>query len=286
MVQKVSSQLVETPAGRTQEAKNADIISAVDYGAATTNTALANTTAINAAIVAAVASGGCGFVIIPPGISFTESSLVMTDAVILLVFEASGRLQILTADTGAVLPNSEGGICIRQQNHNGVFLRGVDYDVSADPVAQIVDYLNGDVAALEAKFLQLGENTSMTAPPSNKVRFYTEDDGSGNTQVMLLFPTGSAVRVAKQTQQSNLYGETLWNPGSIANGARESKDIVVAGCVLGDYCVPSFSLNLQGLTISANVSISDVVTVTLANNTGGAIDLAEGTVKAMVIRNG
>ena len=225
MVQRVSTEMVESPDGRTQEDKNADIISAVDYGASTTGTAAANTTAINDAIVAATASGGSGFVLIPPGISFTEASLVIPDTVVLMLFESTGRIQYLTSDTGAVLPNLEGGIVLRQQNHNGILLRGVDYGVSGDPILQVVDSDSGDVAAVEAKYLQIGENVSMTSPPSDKARFYTSDDGSGNTQIMAVFPTGAAIRLCKQGQQSNLFGQTGWDPGSINNGARESMTV-------------------------------------------------------------
>lgn len=286
MVQRVSTNMVQSPGDRTQEQKNADILSALDYGASVSGTAVVNTAAINAAIVAAVASGGSGFVLIPPGITFTESSLVIPDTVVLMVFESTGRVQYLTSDTGAVLPNLEGGIVVRQQNHNGILLRGVDYGVSGDPILQVVDYQNGDVAAVEAKYLQIGENTSMTSPPADKARFYTSDDGSGNTQIMAVFPTGAAIRVCKQGQQSNLYGETGWDPGSINNGAIESKDVTVTGAVLGDYCVPAFNLDLQGLVISANVKSADTVTVTLANNTGGALNIGAGTVKCTVLRNG
>lgn len=75
-----------------------------------------------------------------------------------------------------------------------------------------------------------------------------------------------------------------WNPGSIANGAADTKVVAVAGAVLGDYVLCSFSLNLQGLQMTGYVSGGGNVTVILNNATGGAIDLASGTVKVRVIK--
>ena len=74
-----------------------------------------------------------------------------------------------------------------------------------------------------------------------------------------------------------------WDPGSIANGAEASVDVSLVGAELGDIAVASFSLDVQDLVISAAVTAQNVVTVTLANNTGGAIDLASGTVKVKLV---
>ena len=80
-----------------------------------------------------------------------------------------------------------------------------------------------------------------------------------------------------------LEGSATWDPGSIANGAEEAKEVTVTGAVLGDVAIASFSLDVTDLAISASVTAADTVTVLLLNNTGGAIDLASGTVRAMVI---
>lgn len=82
----------------------------------------------------------------------------------------------------------------------------------------------------------------------------------------------------------DLQGSAAWNPGSIAAGAREQKDITVTGAALGDFAIGSFSADLLNLNISASVNSANLVSVTLANNTGGAIDLAAGTVYAKVIK--
>lgn len=81
-----------------------------------------------------------------------------------------------------------------------------------------------------------------------------------------------------------LNGSATVDPGNIAAGGTETHNITVTGAVLGDYAVPSFSLSLQGLVMTAYVSAADTVTVVLFNPTGGAIDLASGTMRARVLK--
>jgi len=44
--------------------------------------------------------------------------------------------------------------------------------------------------------LQLSERTAPSAPATNSVRIYAEDNGAGKTRLMALFATGSAVQIA------------------------------------------------------------------------------------------
>jgi hypothetical protein len=76
-----------------------------------------------------------------------------------------------------------------------------------------------------------------------------------------------------------------WNPGSIASGAEEAKEITVSGAALGDFVLVSFSLDVSDLTLTANVTAENTVTAVLANLTGAAVNLAEGTVKVLVLKS-
>jgi hypothetical protein len=40
------------------------------------------------------------------------------------------------------------------------------------------------------------EMTAPSAPAANKARIYAEDNGSGKTRLMVLFPTGAAQQIA------------------------------------------------------------------------------------------
>ena len=76
-----------------------------------------------------------------------------------------------------------------------------------------------------------------------------------------------------------------WNPASIANGASEDKDITVSGAALGDFVIVSFSLDVVGLVLTAQVTNTNTITATLSNNTGAAVNLASGTVKILVLKS-
>lgn len=80
-----------------------------------------------------------------------------------------------------------------------------------------------------------------------------------------------------------LTSSATWNPGNIAPGGSDSTTVAVSGAVDGDYVQASFSLDLQSLTLTGYVSAADVVTVVLANNTAGAVDLGSGTVAVRVV---
>ncbi len=84
--------------------------------------------------------------------------------------------------------------------------------------------------------------------------------------------------------EDDLKGSATWDPGSIADGNEEATTVTVTGAVLGDYAIASFSLDVADLVLDAQVTAADIVTCVLANNTGGAIDLASGTVYVRVFR--
>ena len=76
-----------------------------------------------------------------------------------------------------------------------------------------------------------------------------------------------------------------WDPGSIATGAEAVTEVTVTGAALGDFVLVSFSLDVQDLTLTAAVTAANTVTVQLSNLTGGAINLASGTVKVLVLKS-
>lgn len=80
-----------------------------------------------------------------------------------------------------------------------------------------------------------------------------------------------------------LVGSATWNPGSIADGNEEAKVVTVTGAGLEDFAQASFSLDVTDLALDAQVTASNTVTCVLLNNTGGAIDLGEGTVRVRVV---
>lgn len=74
-----------------------------------------------------------------------------------------------------------------------------------------------------------------------------------------------------------------YDAGSIADGDEEVGELTVTGAALGDYVLASHSIDVADLALTAAVTAADTVTYQLLNNTGGAVDLASGTVKVLVI---
>jgi hypothetical protein len=68
----------------------------------------------------------------------------------------------------------------------------------------------------------------------------------------------------------------------LSDGQGETTTVTVSGARLGDYASASFSLNISGITLTAYVSANDTVTVRFQNESGGTVDLASGTLRAIV----
>lgn len=83
-----------------------------------------------------------------------------------------------------------------------------------------------------------------------------------------------------------LFGTRVWNPAPIAAGATASATIVVTGAVVSDLVTGvSFTEVLpDGMLLAASVTAADTVTATLVNHTAGTVDLATGTLRALVVK--
>ena len=76
-----------------------------------------------------------------------------------------------------------------------------------------------------------------------------------------------------------------WDPAGIDSGRSVTTTVTVQGAALGDLVVASFSLDLQGLIMTAYVSSANTVTVVLANLTATAgLNIGSGTLKVLVFK--
>jgi len=73
-----------------------------------------------------------------------------------------------------------------------------------------------------------------------------------------------------------------WNPSSIANGAEATTDVTVPGATLGDFALVSSDIDVADLSLTAQVTATDTVTVQLLNLTGAAVDLGSINLKILV----
>ena len=85
-------------------------------------------------------------------------------------------------------------------------------------------------------------------------------------------------------QRDSIFASATWDAGSIADGDEEAKEVTVTGAALGDHAIASLSVDVADLVLDAQVTAAGTVTCILANNTGGAIDLASGTVYVRVFK--
>lgn len=108
-------------------------------------------------------------------------------------------------------------------------------------------------------------------------------------------PTGDAKGVGTLNVASRLYtnnnevpyrlqGTATYDPPNLADGAGATTTVTVTGAALGDIALASFSLTTSGITISAWVSATDTVSVRFQNESGGALDINSGTLKAWVLK--
>lgn len=104
---------------------------------------------------------------------------------------------------------------------------------------------------------------------------------------------GGRLRQKSSTPTTDLDGNVVgidlsasgtYDPPSLADGAGTTTTLAVTGAVLGDFALASFSLDLQGITVTAYVSAAATVSVRFQNESGGTLDLASGTLRVKVIK--
>lgn len=110
----------------------------------------------------------------------------------------------------------------------------------------------------------------------------TESSNHADNKALLLAMLADYTAI-RATLAGIISGSATWDASSIADGDMESKDITVTGAALGDFVLVSLSIDNVDLTLTGTVTAADTVTATLANNTGGAVDLASCTVRAIVL---
>jgi len=190
-----------------------------------------------------------------------------------------------TGENGIILGNDAGPYYARditiQNNYfygfqnNAVWLRASNnvniernnfylinqYDVSVNTT----DVTKNSNATIQ--YNTLTKNVEVNAGQS-KVRIQ-QDDGTIRDKLTFIPDDGLA--------------DVSWTPGTIANNASVSTNVTVSGVVDGWIALASFSLPLGGMSISAAINAVNAVTVTITNNTGGALTLGAGVVRALVI---
>jgi hypothetical protein len=88
---------------------------------------------------------------------------------------------------------------------------------------------------------------------------------------------------ARYVQLANVLNASgTYDPPSLADGVGVTTTLGCSGAALGDFALASFSLDLQGITVSAYVSAANTVAVRFQNESTATVDLASGTLRVRV----
>lgn len=96
-------------------------------------------------------------------------------------------------------------------------------------------------------------------------------------------PPPTNLRVGRVRPDGRFIASAQYTPALIANGAGITIPVSVPGARLGGHVFVSYTADLQGLIVTANVSSDDSVTIAISNRTGAGVTLAVGDFNVMVI---
>lgn len=81
---------------------------------------------------------------------------------------------------------------------------------------------------------------------------------------------------------TNLIATKAYDPPDLADGVGITTTVSCQGALLGDTVTAAFSVDLQGVMLSAWVSAANVVSVRFQNESGASVNLANGVLKVRV----
>jgi hypothetical protein len=141
-----------------------------------------------------------------------------------------------------------------------------------------------DPSGNDWKMLRISGPASLTAVTT--VRLYAYDGTGGAAKVMSIggvFAGAERAVISPQRPTTRVrYGSATYDPGSLADAVGATTTVTVTGAALGDFTQASFSLDLQGITLTSWVSAANTVSVRFQNESGGVLDLASGTLRVQV----
>lgn len=79
-----------------------------------------------------------------------------------------------------------------------------------------------------------------------------------------------------------LNASATYDPPSLSTASGTTTSVSCTGAAMGDFVLVSFSIDLNGITVTGWVSAADTVSVRFQNQTGSTQDLASGTLRVRV----
>lgn len=84
----------------------------------------------------------------------------------------------------------------------------------------------------------------------------------------------------------SVFSEAYTTAFDLADGAGATESVTTPGAVLGDACLASLSVDAVGMSITCSVSAASTAKVRVQNESGGATDIAAGTLRVFILPKG
>lgn len=150
----------------------------------------------------------------------------------------------------------------------------------------IGDTNNNELLKVTATASAVNELTLANAATAGKPSL-TASGGDTNISVELI-PKGTggiAIGSGGTPIAKVLSATTTWDPADIATGAVTTTTVTVTGAAVGDpVFVGLTTLTTEDALLVGKVSAADTVEVVLLNHTGANMNLASGTLRAVVFK--
>jgi len=101
-----------------------------------------------------------------------------------------GAEKVGTGTPRNVLIKSNSGVLTLNDGNSAMTLLSGDLQIGTRAISQLTNIV------AQTGYHEMQEMTAPAAPSANRVRIYAEDNGSGKTRLMALFPTGAAQQIA------------------------------------------------------------------------------------------
>lgn len=85
-------------------------------------------------------------------------------------------------------------------------------------------------------------------------------------------------------QQRNVFFTKTVDLASQADGVGSTTVVTATGARLGDICVASLAVDVVDMTITCNIQAAGLAEVRVQNESGSAADLAETTMRVVLIK--
>ncbi|MCP3683612.1 MAG: right-handed parallel beta-helix repeat-containing protein [bacterium] len=190
-----------------------------------------------------------------------------------IAFQQAASNDTLTSTLIDVLPYTyyTASIWLKADTQGDAGLRIFDEDN-----LKIVELHENDVLTTWQKYVFCFK----TATTTTQIQFHIIHKDTGTDKIYIYQPSivqGVSPGEFAIRKPPSLTTRIEWNPGNLIDGAGETKgSITVTGAALGDFVTVSAPYDLQDCIATGYVQASNNVEIRLQNESGGAIDFANG----------